>query len=131
MRSSLHHRRLPSIESTTSAAGSAETPIEKRDAADRKHHTVQFEVAPAPTPSPAPESILTPPSPPGPFANKGRDFWLVFLALCVSSFLAAIDLTGVSTVLVTSEFSVSKRMCPARVKLTRTGLGCSGRRPRL
>lgn len=94
IRSSMHHRRLPSVESSTSAGSSAEKvhPL---------HHTVQFEQA---SPSaPAPEAVLSPPPPPGPFDNKGRDFWLVFLALCVSSFLAAIDLTGVSTVLVTSK----------------------------
>ncbi|SCV71578.1 BQ2448_3166 [Microbotryum intermedium] len=34
-----------------------------------------------------------------PFANRGGRFWLVFLALCVSCFLAALDLTAVSTAL--------------------------------
>ncbi|SCZ89118.1 BZ3500_MvSof-1268-A1-R1_Chr1-1g00969 [Microbotryum saponariae] len=36
---------------------------------------------------------------PNPFANRGGRFWLVFLALCVSCFLAALDLTAVSTAL--------------------------------
>ncbi|KAK4050283.1 hypothetical protein OIV83_003604 [Microbotryomycetes sp. JL201] len=34
-----------------------------------------------------------------PFANRGSQFWLVFLALCVSCFLSALDLTAVSTTL--------------------------------
>ncbi|KDE09667.1 hypothetical protein MVLG_00073 [Microbotryum lychnidis-dioicae p1A1 Lamole] len=34
-----------------------------------------------------------------PFAGKGSQFWLVFLALCVSCFLSALDLTAVSTTL--------------------------------
>ncbi|SCV68370.1 BQ2448_491 [Microbotryum intermedium] len=34
-----------------------------------------------------------------PFAGKGSRFWLVFLALCVSCFLSALDLTAVSTAL--------------------------------
>ncbi|ORY63676.1 iron permease [Leucosporidium creatinivorum] len=35
-----------------------------------------------------------------PFAGKGSRFWLVFLALCVSTFLSALDLTAVSTTLI-------------------------------
>lgn len=38
-----------------------------------------------------------------PFAGKGRDFWLTFGALLASCFLSALDLTGVSTVLPTSQ----------------------------
>lgn len=96
---SLTHRRMPSLEST----GSEESPAEKPawDQGRSAPHAASF--PPPPTPARAPELILAPLPEPGPFANKGKDFWLVFLALCVSSFLAAIDLTGVSTVLPTSE----------------------------
>jgi MFS family permease len=41
------------------------------------------------------------PEAPNPFSGKSRDFWLVFLALCVSCFLSALDLTAVSTVIPT------------------------------
>lgn len=42
-----------------------------------------------------------------PFAGKGRDFWLTFGALLASCFLSALDLTGVSTVLPTSQSAFS------------------------
>ncbi|SCV68369.1 BQ2448_490 [Microbotryum intermedium] len=45
-----------------------------------------------------------------PFANRGRQFWLVYLALCMSSFLSALDLTAVSTALpsMAAEFQSSE-----------------------
>ncbi len=101
-----HHRRLPSLESTSSGGGRDEKPAHYPHT---QHQAFEFEqISLQPTPvsilkKKRPEEVLPPPAAPGPFANKGKDFWLVFLALCVSSFLAAIDLTGVSTVLVTSE----------------------------
>ncbi|ORY69454.1 iron permease [Leucosporidium creatinivorum] len=40
------------------------------------------------------------PTPAGnPFAGKGSRFWLVFLSLCISCFLSALDLTAVSSAL--------------------------------
>jgi hypothetical protein len=61
------------------------------------------------------ESTLSPTQPEGdmgvqkpaagsPFAGKGSRFWLVFLSLCVSTFLSALDLTAVSSCLPTSTF---------------------------
>ncbi|SCZ90253.1 BZ3500_MvSof-1268-A1-R1_Chr1-3g01871 [Microbotryum saponariae] len=50
------------------------------------------------------EAVETPANQ-NPFAGKGSQFWLVFLALCVSCFLSALDLTAVSTALPASEFS--------------------------
>lgn len=38
-----------------------------------------------------------------PFAGKGSRFWLVFLSLCISCFLSALDLTAVSSALPVSE----------------------------
>ncbi|SCZ90251.1 BZ3500_MvSof-1268-A1-R1_Chr1-3g01870 [Microbotryum saponariae] len=45
-----------------------------------------------------------------PFANRGQQFWLVYLALCMSSFLSALDLTAVSTALpsMAAEFQSSE-----------------------
>ncbi|KDE09666.1 hypothetical protein MVLG_00072 [Microbotryum lychnidis-dioicae p1A1 Lamole] len=45
-----------------------------------------------------------------PFSNRGQQFWLVYLALCMSSFLSALDLTAVSTALpsMAAEFQSSE-----------------------
>lgn len=107
------------------------------------------------TGSPVPLLLSSPSSPaggkpPGPFSGKGRDFWLVFVALCVSCFLSAIDLTGVSTVLPTSKSPVAQGLfgptiCPpsgstggrctlmklAHLNLPSLSRACSGRRPRV
>lgn len=53
--------------------------------------------------SPSPSVAESAPKAPNPFAGKGTRFWLVFLALCTSCFLSAIDLTAVSTAIPDSE----------------------------
>ncbi|KAF8523951.1 iron permease [Hysterangium stoloniferum] len=46
-------------------------------------------------------STLPPPPVPPPGKGRGRDFWLVFVAVCSSTFLEALDFTTVSTALPT------------------------------
>ncbi|KAF8576155.1 MFS general substrate transporter [Ramaria rubella] len=46
-------------------------------------------------------SALPPPAVPPPGKGRGRDFWLVFIAVCSSTFLEALDFTTVSTALPT------------------------------
>jgi len=46
-------------------------------------------------------STLPPPPVPPPAKGRGRDFWLVFVAVCSSTFLEALDFTTVSTALPT------------------------------
>lgn len=66
-------------------------------------------------PSPHPFSTLYPPPSPLPDSGRGRDFWLVFVAVCSSSFLEALDFVSITTV---SDFHPLIRMfrppCPRR-----------------
>lgn len=47
------------------------------------------------------DAVYIPHEAPKPSFQKDSRFWLVFAALCISSFLSALDLTAVSTVLPT------------------------------
>lgn len=55
--------------------------------------------------SPAPSVVAAPKPATNPFAGKSSRFWLIFVALCTSCFLSAIDLTAVSTAIPDSELN--------------------------